>query len=56
MRRIAMQAARVLDNAGNAITVADRKFNVLELLESGYSLLGRFAQRLSTNCPEAICF
>lgn len=39
MRRIAVQAARVLGAAGDAITVADRKFNALELLESGHSLL-----------------
>jgi hypothetical protein len=39
MRRIAVQAARVLEHDETAITVADRKFNALELLESGHSLL-----------------
>ena len=39
MRRIAVQAARVLEHDETAITVADRKFNALELLECGHSLL-----------------
>ena len=39
MRRIAVQAARLLGDDQNSITVADRKFNALELLECGHQNL-----------------